>query len=366
MSKQLLTATVALVYLLTLTGCTSQQGAENRKIIEQPNGKLTVLEDSDKPKSNEVALVKVERLENTLGLDWLSNEALLVAKENTQLKQIQVEGGLMYPRNLNAYSLETKDFTGLRNDPALQGGAMVSPDGQHVFYQNFHEAMSTGFIMDSAGKNTTQVTKDDDSSLFNGHWVNNQQVLLQNYSGDIYLADISGKQEVLTTVRGPLANSLALLGNKLYYNKPNGQMYVTDLQTKGNQQLKDNVVWIIPAPKADRLALVKRTGETSMTLSLTDLEGNETTLLSEGTQVFGTSWSPDQTKIAYTVISEGAGLKGLFVADVETGKITQLSADIGYAAGPVRWSPDSKKLVVANFETKEDKNVPVTYLFTIK
>lgn len=365
MHRKLALATAALL-MFGMTACTPQQGSENRKIIEKPNQKLTVLEDTDKQKNNQVTLEKVERIENALGLDWLSNEAILVARENTQLKQIPIEGSLMYPRNLNAFNLGNKEFSLLRNDSAIQGGALVSPDGKHIFYQNFIEAMGTGFITDAAGKSTTQVTGSGDSSIFNGQWVNNQQILLQNQTGKIYLADTSGQQETLLTIKMPIANNVAVVDKKLYYNKPNGQLFVVDLQTKESKQLKDNVVWVIPAPKGDGLALVKRTGETSMTLVLTDMEGNDQTYLSEGTQVFGTSWSPDQTKIAYTVISEGPGLNGLFVADVKTGKITQLSADIGYAAGQVRWSPDSKKLVVANFEAKGDKNVPITYVFTIK
>ncbi|MEH7005218.1 hypothetical protein V7023_27015, partial [Priestia megaterium] len=80
------------------------------------------------------------------------------------------------------------------------------------------------------------------------------------------------------------------------------------------------------------------------------------------TQIFGVSWSPDGSKLAYNFISEKEGDKGIFIADGLTGDVTHLNVNLDYAADQLAWSQSGNKLVASSFT----QNQVHTYIIFLK
>ncbi len=103
-----------------------------------------------------------------------------------------------------------------------------------------------------------------------------------------------------------------------------------------------------------------------MVLVLCDSEGNEQTELASGQQVFGTSWSPDGSKLAYSLTAENPAddQNGVFITELESGEQTQLLGDIEIA-DQLRWSPSGKKLLASASVLKDNKYEFTTYVIRL-
>ena len=99
---------------------------------------------------------------------------------------------------------------------------------------------------------------------------------------------------------------------------------------------------------------------------MADLNGNELKSFADGTQIMGTSWSSDGSKLAYTVASESNCEAGLFVVDVRSNKIVQLAVDIQYISDSVKWSPSGKRLLASNFITQNSNPAVASYIIDLK
>ncbi len=95
-------------------------------------------------------------------------------------------------------------------------------------------------------------------------------------------------------------------------------------------------------------------------LIATDLNGENMQTLDQG-YIFGESWSPDGTKVAY--ISNKMESEGVYVVDVKTGEKSLVSKGEYYA--PVAWSPSGKKIMVHATEQKDGKTIDKTHVITL-
>lgn len=358
--KKLVSGMLVIMTVFTFSGCTSQE-SQDRKIIEKPDKKLTILDDPNQVKGQEVTVEKVDRYEDIGGMGWLNEETVLVGKEN---KKLLIKKWKDYPENLYLLNLKTKEQKPLREESAHLRTAKLSPDKKHIFYAEYTEKSFSGFVMNSEGREKVQVSKKGVPGPVGGQWINNHQVILRN-ERNIYLADLQGKIEDIKKAEEPVFDAF-VLGKKVYYNTSDSwNLFLLDLDTKEEQVLKEKIMWIIPSPNQNRLALVKWTGENKVALVLTDLKGKEVATVAEGNRIFGISWSPDQTKLAYTQMDED-GKGGIFVADVALGKSTQVAVDI--PATRLVWSPSGKKLLAVGpkIEANKRKPEPVTYIISLR
>lgn len=378
---------VAFVAVAVLLGCSAQGGgtpaetsqpanaiqdqpkqSTNQRVeVKTPSGKkITVLENPNKFIYNELALKKIDRYENVRGMDFYNDNQLLVVKDNQDIPPVSVEGEKTYAKNLYLYHTQTKKAELLYGGPFFHRNAQYSPDKKYIYYTQGFEETGTGYVMDKHGKNRVRVSDRGAIHIFAGGWLNDREVLYATFFGDIYRADVNGKKTLLVkTGKTNLANAKQI-GSKLYYTTVDNQLRVHDLNTKKTQTIKKNVVWLIPSPDKKQFAMVLRIGETKMALVLTDLQGKQKAKLAEGTQIYGTSWSPDQSKLAFTVTSEKRGQQGLFVTDLKSLKSIQLSADLQTIADPIKWDRSSKKLLASTIGEKDLQAVFTTYVITLK
>lgn len=61
------------------------------------------------------------------------------------------------------------------------------------------------------------------------------------------------------------------------------------------------------------------------------------------------SWSPDRYKIVFNRAQNGFVQSDIFVVDVNTKEVNQLTSSLGYCYGP-KWSPDQKQIFFVSYE----------------
>lgn len=341
--------------------------ADDRVEVKHPSGKaITVLDDPNKFLYNDLALQKIDRYENIRGMDFDHDHQLLVVKGNKN-QPTSVEGEKTFPNNLYLYNAQSEKESLLYGEPYFHHNAQYSPDQTYIYYVRGMEETGTGFIMDRDGKKRVQVSDQGAIHIFSGKWMNDREVLYTTFLGDIYLADVNGNKRLLVQTGKAGISNPAFIGSQVYYTTVDHKLMVYDLKTKKTETLKNHVIRLIPSPDQKEFAMVLRSGENKMALVLTNLSGDQRAKLTEGNEVLGTSWSPDQTKLAYTVHSATRGQQGLFVTDMKTLKSTQLSADIQTVSDPIRWNRSSKKILASSMKPVEDERAMfITYVFTLK
>lgn len=344
-NKLFCSISIATTTVFLLTGCGLEHQI-NSSVIEKNNKTITVLTKNEEVVTNSLALKKIDRYEGIRGTDWLNENTILIEQKNTDLPKTKVTEDRQLDRHINlfTYDLRTKKSKVISGEEYDQVGAIISPDKKHIFYkQSTDGTTGTGYIIDINSKKKVKVSAVDKILAVSseGRWINNNEIIYPTIDHQMYTADVKGKVVKID----PNTDAVYALKKKLGGIK---------------------VEWVIPSPNKKKFAVVKKISKTKRELFITDANGKKTVTLAKGTQIFGSSWSPDSKTLAFSVVSEDKGERGLFVIDVNTKKITQLSTDLDDISGPITWSPSGKKLLVSKVIVKNNKNQFVTYVLTFK
>lgn len=366
MKKQIAAAMAAVLCIGALTACTPQNPTD-RTIINKEDKQIVVIDKQQNQADKKIALEKIISVEDIRVLDWISEDTILVMKENKDMPQYQGESGMLYPKNFYEYNINTKEEKLVAESKVNMSNGVLSADKKHIFYKEGIEESLTGFILNRETGQKMQITAVDSVSSYEGRWLDNNTVILSSFSeGKILQADTQGNVIELGKPAARLIANTTRIGDKIYYTTMDEKLYVQNADGSDRKLMMQNVVWIIPSPDMTRFAMVKRTAQTERTLFITDLEGNELMKLSKATQIYGVNWSPDQSKLAYITMEPDNNSGGLFVADAEKGEIVQLSVDIRDAADPLRWSPSGKQISVTGILFGESEYRFVTNLLQLK
>ncbi|MFD2615454.1 TolB family protein [Paenibacillus gansuensis] len=347
---------------LLLSGCgQAQVQNEKREVVDKEGKRLTVIDQADPVEKvqNQVVLDKIDILKGMRGMDWLSEDQLVVARKNVQLAKEQpvtrqTDDGELSTKehpffNLYVHDLGTGQDRLLHGEQADQTAAVVSPDKAHIFYKKTVGETGNGFIMDVATGTPVQTGKEELTYMV-GEWADAEHVVMSSIEGSLLQADVRGNVEtVLKTGETPGSlYSVSRRGDLYYYIVNREELKLYNAATKEKKLLMKDTVWATPSQDGRRLAIVRRTKDIETELMFSDPEGKTTTSIAKGTQIFGSSWSPDGKFLAYTVTKENSTSSNLFVVEAETGRATQLALEIPYIADPVKWSPSGKQLMVSS------------------
>ncbi|CAH1196547.1 MULTISPECIES: LpqB family beta-propeller domain-containing protein [Paenibacillus] len=361
--KKAALGTLGAMALLSATACGAGTSGGSTNVGSGTD--ITVKDNTNTSVYQSFKLEKIDKLQNMRGVAWLNNELILTDKENKSLKPVNVEGQQRYPHNLYMYDLAKASDTPVKESEVSLGAPLVSPDSQHVFYREPQEATGKGFILNLHSGETVP-TGDDEGFVGEGAWLDNDHVVFPNMQGQLISASVNGDTKVLVETGSFNTRSIAASGSLVYYiTGEDGQLNSVDTATGEVKQLLKSVEWVIPSTDGSRLAIVKKTADTKRALVLTDLEGNEKATLARGTQIFGTSWSGDDSKIAYTINSDNDNEKGLFVSNTESGEQFQISADMDNVSDPLSWSPEGNRILLSQSVLENDSYRFVTSIITI-
>ncbi|MFS0727133.1 TolB family protein [Paenibacillus sp. 1P07SE] len=365
--NNIILAVLSTALVLATAGCGAERQAD-RQVIERQDKQITVLEQPAPGTKGEVVVERLLEVPDVRGMDWLDEETILASKANTDRTPLVLEGNTRYPVNLILHDLTDQEQTVLLPSDRDQDAGMLSPDKKHLFFKLMEESLGFGYLRNMETGKVLPVTESqgpDDLILgYEGNWIDSEHVLFPTMSGKIYLADVYGQTEVAADTEDLTVSDVHLFGDRLYYIR--GQQLYVQEGDEAPQLLDDQAIWVIPSPDQQSLALVNRTREREMQLSITDLEGREKFGLSKAVQIFGAAWSRDGTRLAYNLINPDKGTSGLFVADVVTGKVTQVTIELESLSNRLQWSPSGDQLMAAAFVRKGNSNEPVTYIITLR
>lgn len=340
---RLISITVFAIYILT--GCGIGQQNES-VVIEKNHKKITVLTKDEEVVTNELALKKIDRYDGVNGTDWLSEDNILIEQKNIELPKTAMtyDGKYDYHMNLFSYDIHSKKSHAILGEEIGQIGPIVSPDKKYIFYKKSIDGTTgTGYIMDLSNKKSIKVSDIDKIFAFSteGRWINNNEIIYPTIDHKMFKADVHGNIVKID----PNSDIVYSLKNKFGGIK---------------------VEWVLSSPNHKQFVIVRKISQTKRELFITDSLGRKSITLAKGTQIFGSSWSPNSKMVAYSVISENKGERGLFVIDVNSRKITQLSTDLDELSGPISWSPSGKKILVTKVLVTNNKNNFVTYVLSLK
>ncbi|MFB9277907.1 hypothetical protein [Cohnella cellulosilytica] len=365
-------AAIGLASVLLLAGCGSQWGAD-REEIEIANRTITVLDNPEQAAYEVTEIDELVRLNDLRGTDWLSDEQLLVDRENADRKPERAEGADWYPRNVYIHELSGGTETPIDASDSNQGYAVASPDKTKVFYKSFSLQSNTGqgHIANLATGESTAFTAEDAMTVDNGRWIDNDSLVYATIQGQIFewRTDASrAKPRLLLDSEEMFPGNLALLGDRLFYTTLKGALMIQSPTEQVQLKTKGSVIWMVPSPDEQRLAVVVRSVQSrEMELLIVDLQGSVLHAVAQDSQLYGLAWSPDGSRLAYAAITQSGTVRGIYVADASTGLSVPLSLDIKFLADPLRWNPSGNRLMVTSTlpDEQQNRNRFATYLVRV-
>ncbi|MNN17310.1 translocation protein TolB [compost metagenome] len=357
---------VVLGTALVLTTACSSGNTESRQVVDKSGTQITVMDNTSESVYTKLKLEGIDKVEGVRGMDWVSEDVIAVDKENRNLTPQMIEGTERYPHNLYLHNLSSGEETALQEGDKNYGSAQLSPDKKHILYKEAEDVVGLGYIM-NLGTGASVKVDEAPFRLEEGEWTDDGHVIFPSMDGTVYRADVQGVKETVMKPGEAYVHEVGQSGNIIYYvTGEDMQLSAYDTETKQTKVLKKSVAWVIPSPDGSKLAIVKRTKPGEMVLVLCDSEGNEQSELASGQQVFGTSWSPDGSKLAYSLIAENPAddQNGVFITTLETGEQTPLLGDIEIA-DQLRWSPSGKKLLASSAVLKDNAFQITTYVIRL-
>lgn len=345
--------------ITAMTACSSNN--QGRTIIKDGDKDITIIEPKTTTGAEELRVEKIEEYKDIRALDWQDEDRLLVSKKNTNANKISVEGEEFYPNNL--YILDTKngEYKILNEESANQLFAEFSPDKKHIFYKTNNEETARGYIMDLQGKNVVSITGDRTIHFSAGKWIDNERVIYADFNNTVYEGDVSGKIVEVANL-GPESTNKSIAigetfyytvssvfrnGDELYFLTSNLDLKKYDLVSKETSLLDKNVLRVYPSKDFNKIAYVKMAEDQEVKLIVTDTNWNKKTL-AEGMAISEATWSPDNTRLVYSVVKESSEENGIYLSDLKTEKTSRISLFDGIIG--FGWSPSGKKISVCRFD----------------
>ncbi|MBB3108470.1 TolB protein [Paenibacillus phyllosphaerae] len=364
-------AAAGLACIIAITGCSASKANEDREVITKPDKTITVVSSEPAKAEAGIDVGKIDKLDGVRGMDWISDELLVITKPNDQANQLTFEGTTRYPNNLYIRNVTTGADELLKQADLDQYAAIVSPDKKHLFFKQDDNGTVSGFIMDLSTREVVQ-TGTLPLGLVDAEWVDNERLLFTTESGDIARSDLTGATEIIVEAGHPATINTKQIGSTIYYIGPNYTLYAYDTQATAKEKkvLATDVVWFIPSPDGKQFAVVKKVNKDEdplkMELVLTDTALKTKKSIAKGNQIFGTSWSPDGTRLAYTVMNSDGGTQGIYVADAVSGETKQITVDAQYVSDTLRWNQAGNKVMAVTSSFVDNAIKFVTYVTTLK
>ena len=343
------------------------QQEESRTVIQEPVDSSTDIENKNtETDSPSISIEKIDKYEGMEITDWLNEQTVVLSKENEELEKMSLlENSESYPRSIYLYNLDTKEYKTVKAQKNMfLGGATLSPDKKHLLYYEYSIGDVAYFLMSMDAVEQSTVPEDNLGIAYSAEWTDDQHVIGASYRGGAYLADTSRNLTQIAELQEEQLLTVQKVQDKIYYittDSPSFQLYMLDLVTKEKKNLKiDNADGITPSPDG-KLMLISQGTESTRRLLLADAEGNILKTITEGSEVTGASWSPNQLMIAYQLKSviNGVDSSGIYLYDVLTDKSVQVAANVGNAN--IRWSPSGKKIAVTELDER-NYNSSIIYL----
>lgn len=342
-----------LLVLWTLAACDMRLEESGTEIEEPSDGVIDSENESTETDLDFISVEKIEKFEGMEITDWIGEQTVVLAKENQELgKMSLLENADFYPRSIYVYNLGTKEFKTIKAPKNMfLGGATLSPDKKHLLYYEYSIGDVAYYLMSLEDGEQSSVTEDNIGSVYTAEWTDEQNVIGASYSGGAYMVDTGGNVTQIAELQEEQLFTVHKMKEKIYYITAEFQVYMLDVKTKEKKNLQlRNTDRITLSPDGKQILVIQATESTKRLLNA-DADGNIQSTITEGSDVTGASWSPNQQMIAYQLVSvNNVDSSGLYVYQASTGKSIQITRSVGY--DKIRWSPSGNKISVTELDER--------------
>ena len=347
MKNKTIISFLVLVMILSMSACNAAKD-EDRVIIKEEGNEITIIEDNDDDvDESKISVKEIESYENVTIYDWLSEDTVIVSKENNLLEKMKLEElSDSYPRSLYLLNIDTKEYKLLKGEENLNlSDATLSPDRKHLIYTGNTLGDPTYFVMNLETLETFRIRDENNVPAWDASWADKDTIIGATYDGGIYLANTTGEMVALDDLQEEAIYIARKMKDKVYYNtNSNTTLMVLDLNTKEKKSLNiDNVYRVLPSPNENQMLILQDTGS-QKSMILYDTDGGTMKNIDKGTELNGVSWSFDQRMIAYykKTVEHGSSLDSLYIYDILTSENIQIVVDVHDLS--TSWSPSGSKL----------------------
>ena len=218
------------------------------------------------------------------------------------------------------------------------------------------------YVMDYDGLNERPITANGGINLFPEWSESNAELafvsLLPNsHRWQLWIQNLQGGHRIHPTptsyVSSPSMSPTALVFSARQSGKTDSDIYLVDFATERSRNLTNHpAIETSPtwSPTGDQIAFISDRSGTPQ-LWMVDSDGsNLERLISEGGHCDSPDWSPDGRFIVYSWQAPGQWKHDVYVSEVATKKIFQLTSGIGSHENP-DWSPDGRHIVFQSTRT---------------
>ena len=324
-------------------------------------------EEVDEEEPN-ISVEVIDNYENVIISDWLSDNTVIVSKENDSLDKMKLEElSASYPRSLYLFNIDKEEYNLLKEEENLfLGDATLSPDKKHLLYTAYILGDPTYSVMNIDTLEGFEIHADNIGAAYSAEWADKDTVIGASYSGGTYLASTTGEIELLDLLKDETIFIVRKMKDKIYYNtSSDATIMVYDQSTKETTSLNiENVYRVLPSPNENQIAILQDKGSTK-SLLLYDADGDTVKTITEGDEISGISWSPNQRMIAYSKvdIDNGSSLSSIYLYDIMMSETTKIVDDVEYPS--TNWSPSGNKLAYTEWDGEENSSsiVHLKFLF---
>ena len=352
-----------LLVLWALSACSMRQEENSTEIEETGYGIIDSENESTETDLDFISIEKIEKYEGMEITDWIDEQTVVLIKENQEFGKIDLpelengESDELYPTSIYEYNLGSKEFkTIIAKKNMYLGGAILSPDKKHLLYTRFTVGDEAYHVMNLVDREQSS-EKDYHINAWSAEWIDEQNLIGSSYAGGAFMADTIGNLTQIAELQEEQLYTAHKKQEKIYYITADGQLYMLDLITKEkkNLQLK-NVSDIGFSPDGKQL-LVTQVTESKTSLIIADVDGTIQKTITEGSDVTGATWSPNQQMIAYQLNSDTNGVdsSGIYLYEVSDGKNIQITRNM--VSTEIRWSPSGEKISINEFDETNSSSI---------
>lgn len=352
-----------------MMGCTNSvdtnSGAvdnENRQVIEQDDKTITVIENTESVVYQDVAIKDIQVLENMYGVDWLSDDKVLILKENKSLYE-----GLDFHVSDILSNLYVTDLTTgeerLISDPSVaQMLPVVSKDKQYIYYVDYMPVFEgemhygIGRIVDMDGNEVMSTEERPLYDFYEAVFSRDNELLMSDNEGNIKIYKMDG---TVTTVENVETDrnirQIGKVDDEIYFTiLEDKSLWVYDMKTEEKRLVAENAPDFTISPEGDQMVLTKVDFDKGTNaLVLLDLNDEKQQPLTEGSFIYGVQWSPDGSRITYMKNEGPSGDAGMYVMVMETQKEFLISKDY-FGGNAALWNSTGEKLLLNQSGSDEE------------
>lgn len=352
------------VTLALLTGCSESGG-----------GRVTIKTPPIREETGKIELEQIVRLEDAYGFGWLTDTEIISSKKPKWMEE---------PLYVHSLVKEKDPDRALGVQEALT--VNPSPEGKVLFVSN---QMKASLIrLNESKKIPLEVSNGSESTLngnVRGAWLGEKAYLFASIDG-LVIADTSGNvtqaakfkdgEDVIKVEAVPDPTDVNRY-TAFYIDRKN-TVYRLRIVFEGSrfpkiegnpEPVREHTADFSVSPDGSRLAVSEETGENANVLYLVKTgEPGKPTKLTEGRFIRQISWSPDGSKLAYSMFNLERGGSGLYVMDAKTGHTTLVSLYPNLQSLLI-WSPSGDRLMMSqehpemNLTTERTKLMTEIYRF---